>query len=199
VRVAVSHQQLQAILTADGPIPKTLQMSREELAQLVAQLDTVRASTEKYRDINVALAEGYIAMVHTGSPGGAHFQHPDRIADGRFNPAEPEILLYSQYDQGRWQLIGTAFVLPKEQVGDDHPEGFIGPLDNWHVHYHVCVKGRTLWWLGPQACEQRGGWSGHGFGWMVHAWVWEENANGVFAMHSHVLQERHAGSPHHMH
>lgn len=191
VRTTASYQQLKARLAAKTPVPSEWQMTRDELVQLVDQLDTVRDSTEKYRDINMAMADGYIEGPSIGEvPGmGVHFRHMGRWDDGLFNPAEPEMLLYTRRFDGQWRLMGTAFVVLREHIGDDHPEGFAGPLDNWHVHYNVCGKDRIRTVLEPEACQQWGGESGHGFGWMIHAWVWEENTNGVFSMHHHLLME----------
>ena len=42
------------------------------------------------------------------------------------------MLLYSKDESGEWNLTGTAFTLPIQQFGEDHPEAFDGPLDNWH-------------------------------------------------------------------
>ena len=74
---------------------------------------------------------------------GAHFTSRERILDGVFDPSEPEILLYSREDGGRWRLTGTAFIILTQQVGQDHPNAFAGPLDNWHVHYSLCTGPRV--------------------------------------------------------
>ncbi len=116
-------------------------MTRDELGELVAQLDTVRQATEKYQDVEVALKDGYLLSADETPNMGAHFVNLDRMWDGVFNPEEPEFILYIQDEAEEWELVGTGFILPinSRQAGEDHPEAFVGPLDNWHVHYSLCV------------------------------------------------------------
>lgn len=58
------------------------------------QLEAARAATRKYKDLNVALAEGFVQ----GSPDvpgeGFHYLNPKRL-DCKFDPAHPEVLLYA--------------------------------------------------------------------------------------------------------
>ncbi|MCH7814041.1 MAG: hypothetical protein IID40_08475 [Planctomycetes bacterium] len=114
-------------------------MSREELATLVQRLDTVRESTERYRDVDVALADGFTPVTDEVPNMGIHFVSARRSFDGVFDPAEPEVLLYVRDEAGDLELVGTSFVLPIPLVSPDHPEAFAGPLDNWHVHFSLCL------------------------------------------------------------
>ena len=182
VRTPVSYQQLKAIHQNEGPLDE-LRMSYDQLEELVGQLDTVREATTKYTDIQVALKEGYIQTTEDVPNMGAHFIHPVRALDGLFNPAEPEILMYAGDDDRGWRLVGTSFVLPREQVGDNHPQAFAGPLDNWHVHYSLCTGPNNISRSStPEQCaEEEGVWL-PSYGWMIHAWVWDENPMGVFSM-----------------
>ena len=85
---------------------------------------------------------------------GSHFYQPSWLGDGFF-PSRPEILLYALADgtmpdgpvgqcvDGSWngtpmKLVGTSFIIPPAVIGNDHPETFAGPLDNWHIHYNLC-------------------------------------------------------------
>ena len=191
VRVPISLPGLKQALASTGPIPEDLQMNRAELAQLVDQLESVRAATEKYRDINVALADGYLQLGGVVPNMGAHFIHPGRLNDGVLNFDEPEMVLYYRDETGEWRLSGTAFVLPRtieahsatKAVGDEHPEGFVGPLDNWHVHYQLCTfLNGQFETLSEETCKGRGGLFVHSFGWMIHAWVYDDNPLGVFSV-----------------
>lgn len=182
VRAPVSYQKLKTIHENGGPLDG-LEISYEQLGALINQLDTVRDSTAKYADIQVALEEGYLQTTEDVPNMGAHFIHPVRALDGLFNPAEPEILMYAGNDELGWRLVGTSFVLPREQVGDDHPQAFVGPLDNWHVHYSLCtgpdnISRSTT----PERCSEENGVWLPSYGWMIHAWVWDENPMGVFSM-----------------
>ena len=126
----------------------------------------------------------------------------DWIADG-FDPSRPEILLYARADDqlpagalgqcegGGWNgepmtLGGTAFIIPPQIIGADHPETFVGPLDNWHIHYNLCrgnSTGRDTF-VPRSECEAAGGNFSEALGWMLHAWVDTEHDNqlGVFSM-----------------
>ena len=191
VRVPISLPGLKQALVSADPIPEDLEMNRAELARLVDQLESVRVATEKYQDKNIALADGYIQVGGVVPNMGAHFIHPGRVNDGVLNLDEPEIVLYYRDETGKWRLSGTAFILPRalehstatKTVGDDHPQGFAGPLDNWHVHYLLCTfPNGGFETLSQEGCEDRGGLFVQSFGWMIHAWVHDDNPLGVFSM-----------------
>lgn len=150
---------------------------------MVGQLDTVRQSTEKYQDVEVAQDDGYRVSLNQFPNMGAHFVNPELMNDGLFNPAEPEFLLYIQDDAREWELVGTGFILPTSLVGEDHQDGFVGPLDNWHVHYSLCLGGFGNRGSATSAeCLERGGSWLPSFGWMIHTYVWVDNPLGVFSM-----------------
>ena len=182
VRVSISYEQLKA-LRQGGGVPEKLRMTEEELGTLVGQLDTVRASTARYRNFQAAVDDGFFQITDEVPNMGAHLINVRRSLDGVFDPAEPEVLLYARDASGEWELVGVSFVLPSEQFGSDHPDAFAGPLDNWHVHYNVCTgpsitsRSATL-----EECRKQGGIWAPSFGWMIHAWVWVDNPLGVFSM-----------------
>ena len=191
VRVPISLPGLKEALGSTDPIPEDLQMNRAELALLVDQLESVRVATEKYRDKNIALADGYVQIGGVVPNMGAHFIHPGRVNDGVLNLDEPEIVLYYPDETGKWRLSGTAFVLPRaselslatKAAGDDHPEGFAGSLDNWHIHYQLCTfPNGQFQTLSEEACEEEQGLFVQSFGWMIHAWVHDDNPLGVFSI-----------------
>ncbi|MCH8894226.1 MAG: hypothetical protein IIB32_12070 [Chloroflexi bacterium] len=182
VRSNLSYLQLKQLYDQGAPPPSELQMTREELGELVGQLDTVRQATEKYRDVEVALDDGYLISLQQTPNMGAHFVNLDRKWDGVFNPAEPEFLLYIQDEAEEWELVGTGFLLPTLLAGEDHPEAFVGPLDNWHVHYSLCRGGRNEGSATAEECLESGGNWAASVGWMIHAYVWVDNPLGVFGM-----------------
>ena len=182
VRSALSYQRLKEI-HANGEPLDGLEMSAQELEELVNQLDTVRRATEKYQDIQLALDEGFIQSTEEVPNMGAHFVHPKRGLDGEFDPSSPEILMYTADEDLGWRLVGTSFLLPRRLVGDEHPQAFAGPLDNWHVHYSLCTGPNSISRsTTPEECAQRQGLWVPSYGWMIHAWVWDENPMGVFSM-----------------
>ena len=77
-------------------------------------------------------------------------------------------------------------------IGNDHPETFAGPLDNWHIHYNLCrgnAQGRDTF-IPKSECEAAGGNFSAALGWMIHAWVdpLHDNQLGVFAMWNSSIQ-----------
>ena len=183
VRSNLSYLQLKQLYDQGDPPPEELRMNREELGELVGQLDTVRQGTEKYQDVEVALDDGYHISPEQFPNMGAHFVNPERMNDGLFNPAEPEFLLYIQDEAEEWELVGTGFLLPTRLVGEEHPDAFAGPLDNWHVHYGLCLGGSSNSGSATQQeCLERGGTWLPSFGWMIHSYVWVDNPLGVFGM-----------------
>ncbi|MFT7503109.1 MAG: hypothetical protein ACI91Q_001919 [Gammaproteobacteria bacterium] len=203
-----SRQELKALAASGETIPDNLQMTADELDQLVAQLDAVNAFAEAHRDVNTACAAGYISDRTQTANMGSHFYKIESIING-FDPGEPEILLYALADgtmpsgplgfceNGTWNgeplaLVGTAFIIPPEIIGNDHPDTFAGPLDNWHIHYNLCrgaAEGRDTF-VPKSECEAAGGQFSAALGWMLHAWVADDfdNQLGVFGMWNSSIQ-----------
>ena len=197
-----SYLELRELAASGDPIPPELEMTPGELAELVDQLDTLNAFAEQHRDVNSACAAGFVSDRIQTANMGSHFYLPQRLGDG-FDPARPEILLYALADDtmpdgalgqcvdGAWtgapmKLVGTSFIVPPSVIGNDHPEAFAGPLDNWHIHYNLCrgnAQGRDVF-VPRSECEALGGNFTEALGWMIHAWVVPEHDNqlGVFSM-----------------
>jgi plastocyanin len=198
-----SYLRLKALSQSGRPVPRELHMTREELGTLVGQLDRVAAHLERYRNgIDRACADGYRTRSAQVANMGFHMAKTEYMADHVFDPEKPEILLFAvegadqltQKDigdcvDGRWtgdprqQIVGAAFILSTQQFGS-HPKGFAGPLDNWHVHYHVCLGTLAATSLSKADCERRGGSYLPDTGWMLHAYVVPEfdNPLGVFSV-----------------
>ena len=100
-------------------------------AELVA---AVRAATVKYRDVSVALAEGY-RPAKAGDGLDVHFDHERRSADSAvLDPANPEQLVYAVAG-GRSALLGVVFRMPR--AGERGPQ-IGGATTTWHAH-NICV------------------------------------------------------------
>ena len=203
-----SYLELQALAASGAPIPPELEMSSDELTTLVTQLDELNAFAELHRDVNSACAAGFVSDQIQTANMGSHFYQPAWIGDGFF-PSRPEILLYALADgtmpngpvgqcvDGAWNgppmvLVGTSFIIPPAVIGNDHPDAFAGPLDNWHIHYNLCrgnAQGRDT--FVPQSeCVAAGGNFSAALGWMIHAWVdpTHDNQLGVFGMWNSSIQ-----------
>ena len=131
-------------------------------------VDTVRRATAKYRDINVALGEGWVqATPCVSGPNqgamGVHFVLPSRL-DGELKAKEPEALIYEPQANGSMRLVGTEFIVlvadwEKTNPPDSRP-ALEGQLTN--------LVGEPNRYGLPAFYE-------------IHVWAWEDNPLGSFA------------------
>jgi hypothetical protein len=100
-------------------------------ADLVA---AVRAASARYRDVTVALADGY-KPDRAGDGLDLHFDNKQRSADGAvLDPARPEQLVYARAGD-RSVLLGVVFRMPR--AGERGPQ-VGGAATTWHSH-NICV------------------------------------------------------------
>jgi hypothetical protein len=155
-----------------------------ELELLSRQIQTVREVTLPYEDLAAARRDGYVQVTQDIPLIGAHFINPDYVADGVFDPARPEMLIYTHRD-GKWLLYGASFITRLFVEGDEPiPEGFAGPFDVWHYHSNWCFTIEGAWVTkDADDCGKLRGFFVPKMGYMMHVWF-RENPNGVFS-HSH--------------
>ena len=133
-------------LSAQGPV-------QAQNIDVAAEIEKVRQATQKYEDVNVALAEGYViappgdcvTAAHEGLPAewggmGVHYIHPAKLkitgAEPRVNGAsthtdfmEPAILLYEPREDGTMKLVGVenlVFLAAWKAAGNAAPPSFAG-------------------------------------------------------------------------
>ena len=195
-----SYLELKVLQESGNEIPDHLGLTAAELDTLVGELDQTAAAVAELSDIDDACAAGYTPVSTVNPNMGIHMTNAALIGDG-FDPSKPEMLLFSSEaafglgrtelggcEDGRWggvpglQAVGAAFFV---DISDDHPAGFTGDFDNWHVHFNSCA-GAELDNLGSKAlCSERDGvfFDVQPF-WMMHAYVAPgfDSQTGVFAM-----------------
>ena len=118
-----------------------------------------------------ALAAGYIQVTPYVPGIGAHYLNVRLLTADGFDPASPEMLLYNG-NEPTSELVGLSYAV----LGDEAPEGFVGPNDEWHVHPSLCIVGVLV--VGPDhtpddLCASIGGEKGMPFDkpmWMGHLW-----------------------------
>jgi hypothetical protein len=136
-------------------------------------IDKVRLATERYRDINVAIAEGWVPgtpCVSGPNEGamGVHYVMPERIGDGVLNANEPEALIYEPTANGGMRLVGVEFITIAEvwESVNQNPEGQPLPASlEGHLLHLVNAPNR----YGLPAFYE------------LHVWVWQPNPKGTFA------------------
>jgi hypothetical protein len=120
-------------------------------AATLRELQQARATTAKYKNIENAIADGY-QDIHVDVDNMGHHFMKVSLVDGIFDISHPEILVYNKDQRGVQQLVAVEYAVPLQEP---QPEGFTGDGDVWDPNT--------------------------GFGlWLLHAWVWDYNPNGVF-------------------
>jgi plastocyanin len=199
-----SYLALKTLSQSGAPIPPQLKMTRDELKTLVSQLDTVSENLKRYKNnIDQACVDGYRTVSGQVGNMGIHMSNSSYSARRKFDLTKPEILLFAtpaegaeQLPQdkigncvdGKWtgdpkqQIVGAAFLYFSSDT--DHPEGFAGPIDNWHVHYHQCIGTQAAASMSKEECVKRGGLYLPVSPWMLHVYAVPEfdNPLGVFAI-----------------
>ena len=134
-------------------------------APLVAK---VRSATRRYKDINVAVAEGWVpATPCVSGPNdgamGVHYVLPERVGDGVLRADQPEALIYEPLPGGRLRLVGVEFIVIAETWNTQNPDA--QPALEGHLLNLVAEPNRYRL---PAFYE-------------LHVWAWERNPNGAFA------------------
>ena len=126
----------------------------------------VRDSTERFKDVHVAEAEGYTLQFGcvTGPDSGAmglHYVNGDLVKRGELDPTHPQIVIYEPGSDGTLKLIGADFLL----VADAWDKKNQGPPELMGQLFH--------YWESPNR-----------FGlpafYTLHVWAWQSNPNGAF-------------------
>lgn len=173
-------------------------------------LDAVREATEQFRDVDVALAAGYVrdpfdlcdTAKMMGQPPelgamGVHYVRPDLLGlagppDPRVNGTgthtdflEPAILIYEPQADGSLKLVAVenlVFADAWTAAGHEDPPSFHGvPYD--YMENHPSTEKDEAHMFEPH--------------WDRHVWLYRENPNGVFApFNPEVSCEHHEGATH---
>jgi len=155
-----------AVLSLTVPLPTLAQTGFVAAA---------RAGTARYRDREVAVADGY-RPVGPDFPGmGEHWINPFLLVTGELDPARPPVLEYADIG-GRPALVGVAYAALVTDTA--MPGGLPVPPEAWHTHAgKVDEESFILAHAGVHAAHQ------HLFGprvAVVHAWIWLDNPAGLF-------------------
>src|SRR5271156_6622061 len=123
------------ILSSLGTLP--VARASEDTTPLI---DVVHNATARYVDINVALAEGWVAATpcvsgpDTGAMG-VHLVLPSRISAGILNAEKPEALIYEPMPNGAMRLVGVEFIVLASVWASNNPSGGVPALDGNLLNY----------------------------------------------------------------
>jgi hypothetical protein len=131
-----------------------------------ALIKIVRESTERFKDVSVAEAEGYALQFGcvSGPDSGAmglHYVNGALVNSGALDPTRPQIVIYEPTPNGGLRLIGADFLL----LADAWDKKKQGPPELMGQLFH--------YWEYPNR-----------FGlpafYTLHVWAWKDNPNGAF-------------------
>src|ERR1700758_5109011 len=133
-----------------------------------ALLKIVRDSTERFKDVAVAQAEGYALLFGcvSGPDSGAmgmHFVNLNLVGSGVIDATRPQIVIYEPMPDGRLQLIGADFLVIASDWDKAHPGQGAPQLMGQLFHYFESPNRFGL----PAF-------------YTLHVWAWKENPNGAF-------------------
>jgi hypothetical protein len=130
-------------------------------------LKIVRDSTERFKDVSVAVKAGYTLQFGcvTGGDSGAmgmHYVNLDLVNSGVIDTARPQIVIYEPTANGGLKLIGADYLVLADTWNKQHPD-------------RTPQLGGQLFHLFE---------SPNRFGlpafYTLHVWAWKDNPNGAF-------------------
>ncbi len=120
--------------------------------------DDVRTANDRFKDVSVAVAEGYSPLpCASGMQGGAmgiHYINPDYLKDNVIDIAKPEAVMYEPMSDGSLSLVAVEYVTFKG------PAALEGQLFNY------------------ASTPNRYGLDQH---YELHVWAWKANPSGTFS------------------
>jgi hypothetical protein len=121
--------------TLDGKVvlaaPSPTDQQRADAARLV---DDTRAGIERFTDVRVALADGYVPGTPPNAPS-VHYSNPKYAHNGIvLDPTRPQTLVYANTPSGP-MLLGAMYMMPKANIP---PPDVGGSLAEWHTHSNLC-------------------------------------------------------------
>lgn len=119
--------------------------------QTMHELEVAREATERYKDLNNAITDGYVDISVDVEHMGHHYLKSN-LVDSTFDVAHPEILVYNRTHDSIPYLVAVEYAVP---IGLPEPAGFSGSNDVWNPSQQFQL-------------------------WLLHAWVWQYNPDGVF-------------------
>jgi len=156
------------------------ELSQEQKSRQSALIKIVRDSTERYKDVSAAEADGYALQFGcvSGPDSGAmglHFVNGTLVNRGEVDATHPQIVIYEPTANGGLKLIGADYLVLAEQWDKKNqgPPELMGQL----FHYFEFPNRFGL----PAF-------------YTLHVWAWKDNPNGAFVnWHPNVSCEQYGG------
>jgi hypothetical protein len=128
-------------------------------AEADAAIATLRRVTDRYHDLDAAIADGFVFLHGCEDrpgegPVGTVYINIARLIDGVIDPGAPDGLIYEPGINGRPKLVAVEFAIPYSLWSGQEPPQFLGAAFQREDEFGV-------------------------FG--LHVWAWRENPAGLFA------------------
>jgi hypothetical protein len=158
-RIAIGAALISAIACAHH-VPAAAPGPSESDAVVANGLRQLRAATAPYKNLDVAVAAGYVRSPadcivdeHHGAMG---YHHLNRAyADGKLDVTKPQFLLYERMPDSTYRLNGAEFFVPyRSWSRDSAPPVLMGQKLHHENNFNY---------------------------WYLHVWAWTDNKDGVFA------------------
>lgn len=168
--------------------PITGMPSAADQQKVAAVLAATKAATGGYGTLALAMDAGYTH--HTRLTPHAHFSNYRYVglANVRFDPARLTSLLYAVV-QGSPSLAGVMYTAPATDTPAQLAQILLSTIVSWHQHMDICYLARGVrTGVAQAACESQGGTWAAKSQWMVHAWIFLANPDGMFAIKNPAVQ-----------
>jgi hypothetical protein len=142
------------------------ELAPEQKSRQGALLEAVRASTERFKDVAVAVAEGYALQFGcvSGDDSGAmgmHYINGALVNAGILDATRPQIVIYEPQANGSLRLIGADFLVLADAWNATHS----APPELMGQSFHLFTSPNRF---GLPAF------------YTLHVWAWKDNPNGAF-------------------
>ena len=156
------------------------EMAREQQNNANALIKIVRDSTERFKNVSMAMAEGYALQFGcvSGSDAGAmglHYVNGNLVNSGVLDATRPQIVIYEAMPDGSLKLIGADYLLIADAWNAKHtgPPELMGQL--FHLFESPNRFGLPAFYT-------------------LHVWAWKDNPKGAFVnWHPNVSCDSFAG------
>lgn len=162
--------------------PQEHEMTLDQESNANALIATVRQATERFKDVSVAMAEGYALQFGcvSGEDFGAmglHYVNGDLVNGGVLDATRPQIIIYEATPNGGRRLIGVDYLLLADAWDKDKTHS--GPPQLMGQFFHLFTSPNRF---GLPAF------------YTLHVWAWKPNPKGAFVnWHSNVSCEAYNG------
>jgi hypothetical protein len=136
-----------------------------------------RAGTERYRDQETAIRDGFRRVGVSFPSMGEHWVSLQRIMANRFVAAEPSVLIYARV-RAQPTLVGVAYTVLLD--GRTHIPDFAPARSHWHEHNgSVEEESLPLRHVADLPAQEKEAPDAPRLA-ILHAWVWADNPAGTF-------------------